>query len=116
MKASLLRLSDQKVLVPQLEIAQTFSSRLKGLLGRSSLSADQGLWIQRCNSIHTFFMRFEIDCIFLDEQMRVKKVVSQVKPNTFVLPVKGAKTTLELSAGLAQRLNIQTGDILHVGR
>lgn len=116
MKASLLRLADQKVLIPQLEIAESFSSRLKGLLGRHSLPSDQGLWIQRCNSIHTFFMRFEIDCIFLDDQMRVKKVVSKLKPNSLVLPVRGAKTTVELSSGLARELNIQTGDVLHVGR
>ncbi len=116
MKAQLLRLSDQKVLVSRLEVASSFSSRLKGLLGRQSLAEDQGLWIQKCNSIHTFFMKFRIDCIFLDEQMRVRKVSSDVSPNSLILPVRGAKTTVELPAGLASKLNIQTGDVLHVGR
>lgn len=116
MKARLMRLSDQQILVPQLEIAGSFGSRLKGLLGREFLPEGQGLWIQKCNSIHTFFMKFKIDCVFLDDEMKVRKVVSEVPPNSLVLPVRGAKTTVELPAGLARKLNIQTGDVLHVGR
>ena len=56
----------------QLELAESFWQRGKGLLGHSKLEFDQALWIKPCNNIHTMFMRFSIDCIFLEKKLANK--------------------------------------------
>ncbi|GAC1327439.1 MAG: DUF192 domain-containing protein [Candidatus Dormibacteria bacterium] len=92
------------MLVAELEIASTSWSRFVGLMGRASLPAGHGLWIEPCNSIHMFFMRFAIDVLFLDREGRVKKVMLGLKPWRVSPIVFGARTTVELPAGtLADR-------------
>lgn len=103
-----------KTLIPKLEVATSFWARSKGLLGRHELPADQALWIQRCNSIHTFFMKFPIDLVFVDRKMVVKKTMSRVKPNRIVLPVLWASSVIELSPGFLENNPITVGEQLHV--
>lgn len=67
------------------EIAHTFFERTKGLIGRSSLPVGQGLLIERCNAIHTCFMSFPIDAMFLDKDFRVVKIVKGIKPWRFLV-------------------------------
>ena len=62
------------------EVARTFWQRFMGLMGRRSLPEGEGLLILRCNSIHTFFMRFPIDATFLDRDDNVVKVVRNIRP------------------------------------
>ncbi len=100
----------------QLEIADGFWSRGIGLMGRKSLLDQQGLWIHRCNSIHTCFMNFAIDCIFVDRTLKVKSLKREVRPWRLVLPVWSASSVFELPAGTISRLGIQEGDELYVGR
>lgn len=114
MMAKLINKKTKLVLVEQLNIAQSFLSRLVGLLGHKNLNASEGLWIHKCNSIHTFFMRFTIDCIFLDENLKIKKVFSYVKPWRVTWPVWSARSVIELPAGAAQFLNLREGDELYV--
>lgn len=102
-------------LIPHLEEARGFLSRGKGLLGRTHLPQDGGLWIHRCNSIHTFFMKFPIDCVFVDKNLTVKAIYSDVKPWRLLLPVWGASSVFELASGTASRMSIQVGDQLYVG-
>src|SRR3954451_3163915 len=68
------------VLATSLAIAGTNGSRRKGLLGRSGLSRGEGLWIIPCECIHTFFMQFPIDVIFLDRERHIRKLRSDVQP------------------------------------
>ena len=65
----------QSELADKVELAASFGARLKGLLGRDGLPEGQGLWIDPCNSVHTFFMRFPIDVLFLDKSQRVVRVL-----------------------------------------
>jgi hypothetical protein len=102
-------------LISDLEVAATEWARGKGLLGRKSLGAEQALWIRRCNSIHTLFMKFTIDCVFLDKQLRVKAIYSEVKPFRLVWPVWGASSVIEFPAGRAKQLNLEIGEQLNVG-
>lgn len=102
------------VLLPQLEIAESFSSRAIGLLGRSSLPEGRGLWIRPGNSIHTFFMKFSIDCIFLNRKMQVEKVVYDVRPGRLILPIWGAHSVIEVASGVGRNMNLSKGDTLHV--
>ncbi len=82
--------------------------RTRGLLGRDGLEKGTGLWIARTGSIHTFFMRFPMDAVFLDEQLLVRKVVSDIKPFRIAWS-RGAKSVLELAAGEADRMEIVEG-------
>lgn len=66
--------------VYKVEVADTFFSRLKGLLGRDTLERDTALLITPCNSIHTHFMKFPISVIFVDKKGIVKKVKHNVTP------------------------------------
>lgn len=104
-----------QTLIPRLEVADTFKSRGVGLLGRTGLASEEALWIHHCNSIHTFFMKFSIDCVFVDRNLKVKKVYHDVRPWRLVLPVLGASSVIEMASGVAERLNINVGDQLHVG-
>jgi hypothetical protein len=60
--------------------AESLRDRMRGLLGRDSLPEGEGLWIIPCPQIHTFFMRFSIDVLFLDERLKVVKVSEDLGP------------------------------------
>jgi len=61
----LFNLSKNKIVVGNLIIAKSYSDRMRGLLGRTSIDDNEGLLIKNCNWIHMFFMKFPIDVIFL---------------------------------------------------
>lgn len=115
MMAALMNKTTNETLIPQLEVARTFSSRGKGLLGRSSLSDDQALWIHRCNSIHTFFMKFSIDCVFVDKNMKVKAIYQDIHPWRLIPPVWGASSVIEMASGASRKMKVKVGDQLYVG-
>ena len=107
-------LTRQAWLADELEIADSFLTRLVGLMGRASLSAKSGLWIQQCNSIHTFGMRFPIDLVFLNKSLRVISVVECVRPYRVVWPVRVASSVIELPAHTLRRSGTQAGDVLEI--
>lgn len=92
------------------ECAFSLGQRLKGLLGRSSLTAKQGMVLKPCSSIHTFFMRFSIDVLFLDKNMQVIKAIQNMPPNRLGPMVWGSKLAIELPAGQIGQTKTQVGD------
>lgn len=83
----------------QSEVARTLFARMRGLIGRSGLPPGAGLLILRCNAIHTFFMRFPIDAVFLDRNDQVVKVVRDIRPwHPFVWGGWRARKVLELDS------------------
>jgi uncharacterized membrane protein (UPF0127 family) len=92
-------LDDGSPLISRLEVADTFCSRMIGLLGRSRLPDRHGLYITRCSSIHTFFMRFSIDLVFVDSEMRIVKVARNITPFRIVFGGRGASAVLEVQTG-----------------
>jgi uncharacterized protein len=96
------------------QTAVTFLERAKGLLGKKEMGIDQCLWIKPCNNVHTFFMKFSIDCIFMDKSMKVVRTFENVAPHRLVGPVWKASSVLEAPAGFIGRWNIKNGDQLHV--
>ena len=98
-----------EVLFPNVERTETRRERLRGLLGRDSLADDASLWLDRCDSVHTFAMRFPIDLAFLDREGRVRKTVEHVRPFRLSLCFRAA-ATLEMAAGSLARLSISEGD------
>lgn len=96
---------------PQLNIrvANTFPSRLRGLLFRPQMEVGEGLLLAPCSSIHTFFMRYEIDVVFLDRSCCVRKIVPHVKPWR-AAGCRGAYQVLELPGGAAQVYGLAIGE------
>ncbi len=96
------------IVCKKVRIASSFFSRLKGLMFSSELPSCDGLLIFPCNSIHTFFMRYSLDVIFLDNQLNVIKIIRDFKPwkmswiyfkATQVLEMKAGSLTLEINEG-----------------
>ncbi|MGB0065859.1 MAG: DUF192 domain-containing protein [Terracidiphilus sp.] len=101
------------ILAVQLEKAHTAAARNKGLLGRESLQPGEGLWIAPCESVHTFFMRFPIDLVYLDRKLRVKKVRHSVGAWRMSACLT-AHSVLELPAGTAAATRTQRGDQIEI--
>jgi uncharacterized membrane protein (UPF0127 family) len=97
-----------RVVCPELSVADTAPSRMKGLLGRRSLDAGEGLLLRPAGSVHTAFMRFPIDVVFLDGDLEVLEVRDSVPPWRAVAR-RGAKAVLELPAGEARCRRIVPG-------
>lgn len=94
-------------------IADRPLGRLKGLLGRASLGRDEGLLLRPAPSIHTAFMRFRIDALFLDRDLEVIGIVEALRPWR-IAGRRDARAVLELAAGEAARRGISVGDRLVV--
>jgi uncharacterized protein len=101
------------VLASSLEVADTGPARNKGLLNRDGLAPGGGLWIVPCQSVHTFFMRFPIDLVYLDARKRVKKVRRAVVPGRISFCLT-AQSVIELAAGTIQQTQTQRGDLLAI--
>jgi uncharacterized protein len=96
------------------EIADGFFNRGRGLLGREQLPHGQGMLIRPTWSVHTAFMRFAIDVVFLDAELTVLKIVRQLRPWRAAAR-RRAHSVLELPAGECERLRIDVGDRLAWG-
>jgi len=101
------------ILAAKLELAGSGESRRKGLLGRESLLPGGGLWIVPCESVHTFFMRFAIDLVYLDRKHKVRKVRSSVGPWRMSACLS-AHSVLELPAGTVVATRTERGDQLEI--
>jgi uncharacterized membrane protein (UPF0127 family) len=97
---------DGRVVCPRCEVAATLGSRVRGLLGRSGLAEGEGLLLLRTSSVHTFFMAFPIDVVFLDRKLRVRAVVPGVAPFRMSMRL-GFGSVLELASGEASRVGIR---------
>jgi len=95
-------------------MAGTFFERALGLLSKKGLAETDVLWIVPCAGIHTCFMRFTIDVLFLNKDNAVLKVASEVVPWRFVFAPRGTHSVIELSAGNALRSGIAVGDSLRI--
>ena len=103
------------ILVPELRIAESFWTRMKGLLGSQTLPEQQALWIPKCNSIHTYFMKYAIDCVFVDANLKIVSIKENIKPGSLVWPQRYADSVFELPAGKTSSLKLSLGDELYVG-
>jgi uncharacterized protein len=99
------------VLATNLEVAGSGKQRRKGLLGRDGLKPGTGLWIVPCESVHTFFMRFPIDLVYLDKEDRIRKVRGAVGAWRLSACLS-AHSVLELPAGAIRDSETQRGDQL----
>lgn len=93
----------------KLEKADSFFKRFFGLMGRKALGEGRGMLLSPCGSIHTFFMKFTIDVLYLDERNMVL-YKETIKPWRVGAIVKGTKKVVELRENAAEA--IEKGDIL----
>ncbi|HLK68477.1 MAG TPA: DUF192 domain-containing protein [Bryobacteraceae bacterium] len=101
------------VLAAAAEMADTSEKRRTGLLKHERLNPGEGLWIVPCESVHTFFMKFPIDLVYLDKQKKVRKLRHKV-PAWRLSACLSAHSVLELPAGTLEQTGTQVGDELTV--
>jgi uncharacterized membrane protein (UPF0127 family) len=101
------------VVCERTELASNPFTRMRGLLGRAGMEPGSGMLFRGESSIHSAFMRFEFDAIFMDREMRVVKLAERIKPWR-ALGAKGAGNILEMAGGEISRLGIAVGDQLAV--
>ena len=98
-----------RVVSQRAQRADTFMTRLVGLLGHKGLAEDEALWISPCKGIHTMGMTFPIDAVFLDGALQVVALREHVVPWRATRFFGGAVSVLELPAGLIRRAGIAVG-------
>lgn len=114
MNINLINNNNGSVLIREGQLANTFRSRLKGLLGWKTLVSGQGMIIFPCNMIHTFGMKIAIDVLFLSENHEVLYIMVNMRPNRFSPRIKNSRYVVELPAGQTVAFNTQVGDRLTV--
>lgn len=106
--------ANPQLMVDQLMIAESFWHRAKGLLGRKKLLEKEALWIKPCNNIHTFFMNFPIDCVFVDKRLKIVKLKSHINAFKIIGPFWKAHSVFEMPAGSINQFQLKTGDQFYV--
>jgi uncharacterized membrane protein (UPF0127 family) len=109
----LVNVTKNTVLSDQCHFANTVLKRLVGFLNRKSLTPGEGLLFDRCYGIHTFGMRFPLDLLFFDKDLRVMKAVKALPPFR-TCAVKKAVYVLELPVGSIDRSRTEAGDQIQI--
>jgi uncharacterized protein len=96
------------VLCERCTVADGPITRLKGLLGKRQLASGDGLLLRPANTVHTWFMRFAIDVVFIDDDLQVVGITHDAGPWRLT-GRRGARSVIELPAGECRRRGIETG-------
>lgn len=103
-------------LATRARIAQSLADRVVGLLGRDGLGEGEGLILPACRSIHTAFMRFTIDAVFVDRRWRVIRLWQALPPWRVTPIIWRAQAVIELPPGTVERVGLAVGDRLALQR
>ena len=103
-----------KELATNVRVADTLFTRMKGLLGKKELPTGDALWIKPCFSVHTFFMKFPIDVIFLNKKNQIIASVSNLSPNRMTRLYLQSLSVLELPTGTIYATNTEVGDEIEI--
>jgi uncharacterized membrane protein (UPF0127 family) len=106
--------TQQRTLARDLTAADSFFRSLIGLMGSPGLAAGHGLWIVPCQSVHSFWMRFSIDVVFLDQHYRVVHLVESLKPFRISKHLSRARSVIELPVGTIRATGTQIGDEIRI--
>lgn len=102
------------LLFENIKIADNFFLRFKGLMGETQLKNYSGLLISPCNQIHTFFMKMNIDVIFIDKDMQIVKTIQNAQKSKIYPAVKKSAAVLELEPGIIKKYGLNVGDNIKV--
>lgn len=107
--------STQNVLIADdVKLAQNFFTRSVGLISRKEIKNNEGLVIKPCCSIHTFFMKFNIDVLFVDKNNKIIAMHENVHPFRILPMYFASNYVVELSAGSIFNKNIKKGDEIQI--
>lgn len=106
--------SKSVVIAEEVITADTFFTRAKGLLGRKELSIGHAMIIRPCDSIHTFFMQFPIDVLFVNRDFKVIRAISNLQPFRLTGIYFKSRFAVELPAGTLETTHTQAGDFLSI--
>lgn len=101
---------DHQILAENVHVANHFFQRLRGWMGKRKVLPHEGLLLQPCNSIHTFFMKIEIDACFLDADNHIVFMLERIKPYSVSPIIQSANKILELQGGRLEFLKISIGN------
>jgi hypothetical protein len=102
--------ANNNVLAENVVVANTSLKRIKGLLGRKEFPQGEALILDPCNSIHMLFMKFAIDVLFVDNNNRVVKAISSLKPFCLTPVYFRSKLAIELPVGAIEASHTTAGD------
>lgn len=114
MSWSIVNFTTGKTVASRVEVAESFWDRLARLLAHPPLKPGQGLLIRPCEGVHTWFMRYPIDVIFLDSSWTVVALVPELRPFRFSRIVRKASMALEVPTGTIERTYTRVDDTLRV--
>ena len=100
----------QEIVAKKVKLANTVFTRLIGLMGKKYLAPDEALVIEPCAQVHTMFMRFSIDLLFLDQDNYILKTVEGLPPYRVSPKVAGARKVVELASGTISQKHIAVGE------
>jgi uncharacterized protein len=112
----LVNLDTGAVLAERVEIASTFWKRLRGLMFTSGLAGGTGLYLQPCRSVHTFFMKYSIDVIHLDDSFRIVGLEHSIKPGQIGSSYHGTASIVELPEGMIVKTCTAVGQAVQFER
>jgi len=113
MKYRLVNGRTRRTVATEVELAMTRETRRRGLLGRESLEQGAALFIKPCFAIHTAFMKFPIDVVFVDGDVKVVRVIRDLKSWRIAVTPR-ARAVIELRGGTIDAAGIALGDSLYL--
>jgi uncharacterized protein len=102
------------LLAQEVFVAKSILARTKGLLGRKAFLPGEAIILDPCNSVHTFFMLFAIDILFVSKDYRVVKAIPNLRPNRATSIYWHSKMVIELPVGSISLTNTRAGDQLQL--
>lgn len=110
MKYLIKNITKDQIILDEVDFAQNFYTRLKGLLGKKDIKSRCGLIIKPCNSIHTIGMKFTIDVAFISNDNRVIHIINQMSPGKISPIIKNSSYCIETKGGQLDDLTLSIGD------
>ena len=115
LKLRVRNLTKNTILANHADIADTSATRNRGLLKHTGLAEGEGLWIVPCEGVHSFFMKFAIDVVFINKKRQVTKLRPNMVKSRIALSLR-AHSTLELPVGMIEKSQTSVGDQLELER
>jgi len=103
----------KEIIADRIIKADNFLSKLFGLIVRKKLKSSEGFLIENCSGIHTFWMRYSIDAVFLNKNNMVLAIYYNIKPFRATPFIKNACFVLELKSGTIEKTSLKAGDLLN---
>lgn len=107
-------ITKNKIIVDNGYMANTFLTRLKGLLGKREIEDNEGICIYPCKSVHTFFMQFPIDIVFIDRDNKIIHITENLRHYRISKYVKNAEYVIEIGGSKSKKKDIEVGDEIDI--